>query len=98
PRRQLVWLVVDAPREVMDGADAPVAAAFLLRLAHVEDSAGAPAGHGIAVPLALGGDVLEAERLDEEEGRRPDVALDDARAVQPPNLVPHGHGPLFPRR
>jgi hypothetical protein len=77
--RQLMPLVVDAPREVMDGAHAPGAAPLARHLAHVHD-----ARHiveAIPRPSALAGQFAKAEHGRQEQRRDRAVLLPELRAV-----------------
>jgi hypothetical protein len=95
----LVLAVGHRPREVVDAADAPGAAAPLGVLAHVEDAAGAArgrAGEDEAHPAVLLADALEAHHLGQEAFARGDLAQRGAGAVQPADLLGGRHGARVP--
>src|SRR5437764_178144 len=98
PRSHLVLmlLVVHAPREVMDAADAPRAAAPFGRLANVEHARRAlEAVADYAVFLA---EALEAEHVGDERLGHLGLALPHLRAVQPPDLPFVRHAAAIPGR
>ena len=96
PQRELMLLVVDAPREVVHRADAPRAAVDVRRLLHVDDTG--RVAKAVARPSVLGAQLLEAEHAGEERGGDARVALPDLRAEQAAHLVLRRHGARVPGR
>ena len=92
-------VVGDAPRQVMDAADAPRAAARLGRhFPDVDILAGAASAHGEAVPVALGADVAEAEDVGQERRREREAVLPQPRALEAAHLALDGDRAVVPRR
>ena len=94
--RELMQVVVHAPREMMNAADAPRAAAFVGRLADVHDPGAV--GETVARPSVLFGDALEAEHRRQELGGRRQAPFPDLRAVQASHLTFGLDGAVLPRR
>ena len=94
--RELMRLVVDAPREVMDGADAPCSAMNRPRLPNVDD----PWCVFEAVPYdaVLFPESVESQHVGDECRRRACVAFPELRAMKTTDLPLARYRAAIPRR
>ena len=93
---ELMRLVVHAPGEMVDAADAPGAAPRIRGVADVDDARGVV--EPVARPAVLLGDLLEAQHRGQESGRRRQIALPELRAVEAAHLMLGSHGAVVPGR
>src|ERR1700738_1768677 len=84
---ELVRLIVHSPREMMDAASSPSAAARGRAFVKVDVGAGFPSSDAVTMPSVFRPKVGESHRLGEKRTGPDEITLDQAGALQATDLV-----------